>query len=257
MFLLLTIVGIDFLPDLNQQFVFNAKEHGQLGCSKPPFNDCAELAERLNNLKINLDNEQESNHPKLTRAIKPARKRQAKVSPSINLQPFCMQPLPPFAGSPKEPPILSTANFAPISISPPPLDELPTASPILSTVRLNPTSISPPPLDDSSKGPPILSTIKFASTNIPPPLSPPQQQLEEADQQHQDTATVKENISNCFITTPLESGQDQLASIFYVIEQMSPITAWHQLTMLNLSRQNLTNISDLSKCFPVLEYLQV
>jgi hypothetical protein len=200
---------LSFIP--GSSFLFNAIESTKptkLDGDRPLDIDGTQLAERFKHLQLDLNEEQENDRLKSIRPIKQLKKRQVTAPRSFNFQ---SQPLPPFAGSPK--------------------------------------------------GPPILSTVKFAPINIPPPPSPPppeqQQLIEEENQLNQDTATIKENISNCLITATSESGQDQSASIFYELEQLSPITTWHQLKMLNLSRQNLTSISDLSTCFPVLEYLQM
>jgi hypothetical protein len=189
---------LSFLPNSFQFKAVNLTQTKNDKVAGSPI-DRAHLVERLQDLQIGLDKQQEDdeNHIKSTRPIKPLKKKQP---PS-----FSLQPLPPFAGSPKGPPILSTVKFSPINIPPPP---------------------SPPP-------------------------PPPELQIEdEEDMLHQDTTAIKENTANCLIT-------DEQDRLFYELEQLSPIPAWHRLKMLNLSRQNLTNINNLSSCFPVLEYLQV
>ncbi|KAG1111268.1 hypothetical protein G6F42_015080 [Rhizopus arrhizus] len=55
----------------------------------------------------------------------------------------------------------------------------------------------------------------------------------------------------------VDDEHDHLATFMYELQALTPIQQWSQLRKLNLSRQNLSSLTDVSSCFPMLEMLQV
>ncbi|KAI8647934.1 hypothetical protein BD408DRAFT_334248 [Parasitella parasitica] len=54
-----------------------------------------------------------------------------------------------------------------------------------------------------------------------------------------------------------DDGHDHLATFLFELQAVTSAQQWSQLTKLNLSRQSLTSLEDLSSCFPNLETLKV
>ena len=84
---------------------------------------------------------------------------------------------------------------------------------------------------------------------------PPKQEQQENEPVQQSAQDIADKVANCMDF--VDDGQDHLATFMYELEALTPIHQWSQLRRLNLSKQNLTSLDDLSSCFPMLETLQV
>ncbi|KAL7325605.1 Protein nud1 [Mucor circinelloides] len=78
------------------------------------------------------------------------------------------------------------------------------------------------------------------------------QQNEPIEQSAQD---ITDKVTNCM--SFVDDEHDHLATFMYELQALAPIQQWCQLRKLNLSRQNLSSLTDVSSCFPMLEMLQV
>lgn len=78
------------------------------------------------------------------------------------------------------------------------------------------------------------------------------QQNEPIEQSAQD---ITDKVTNCM--SFVDDEHDHLATFMYELQALTPIQQWSQLRKLNLSRQNLSSLTDVSSCFPMLEMLQV
>ncbi|GAN03025.1 L domain-like protein [Mucor ambiguus] len=81
------------------------------------------------------------------------------------------------------------------------------------------------------------------------------QQPQQNEPREQSAQEIADNVSKCMLFADNE--QDHLATFMYELETLTPIQQWSQLKKLNLSRQSLSDLTDLSSCFPMLEMLQV
>ncbi|KAK4510184.1 uncharacterized protein ATC70_006356 [Mucor velutinosus] len=94
-----------------------------------------------------------------------------------------------------------------------------------------------------------LTTQRPIVIDIQPQQPPQNEPREQSSQEMTDT------VSKCMSFA--DNARDHLATFLYELEALTPIQQWSQLKKLNLSRQNLSSLTDLSSCFPVLETLQV
>jgi hypothetical protein len=81
------------------------------------------------------------------------------------------------------------------------------------------------------------------------------QQPQQNEPREQSAQEITDDVSKCM--SFVNDDQDHLATFMYELEALTPIQQWSQLKKLNLSRQNLFSLTDLSGCFPMLEMLQV